>query len=430
MNRLKKFWIVFFSFLPFGAGAVAPWLIGAAASAVGIAGFSIYRSMSPVDMSSALDFFSSCWTCDMFSSIIGTMSSILPGIYNGLGKMIVPLSIGLMAVWFAWRILTGFINSKTEEPIELTKSFGDNLLRLAFASVILLAPLPRLISDVAITPIFNVGLYINHVVAGDEAFNNCVIATALADPTTVDTDAAQSGAFSPRLRHNLACELATVHQLTGLGMTTGWTMMNMAFNEEYMHKIMWGVPIFPNVPIFFAGLLVLLLFFGALLPIPLYFLEIFMNLALDLILLPLTILGNLFKDWKIFPKGTHNKGVFAIIDDIVSGTFGIAMTGVFIAFGLIFIDSIFGRWNGGSALMAAISNNDSTIIMDGLMMRNDSLITIILMGVFIAMFMTSIPALMKTLFNTGISTKYYDTVKKDVQIVWSNLQKLWESMKK
>ena len=53
---------------------------------------------------------------------------------------------------------------------------------------------------------------------------------------------------------------------------------------------MWDIPIFPNVPIFFAGLLVLALYFMALLPIPLYFLEIFVTLALDMVMLPLMLL--------------------------------------------------------------------------------------------------------------------------------------------
>ena len=139
--------------------------------------------------------------------------------------------------------------------------------------------------------------------AGENKFNECVVATALADATITDSQAADAGAFSPNLRHNLACEVGNVHQMTGLGMTVGWTMMNMAFNAQYMHKIMWDVPIFPNVPIFFCGLMIIVLFFFALLPIPIYFLEIFIKLSMDLIMLPLMLLGWLFKGWPIFPQG-------------------------------------------------------------------------------------------------------------------------------
>ncbi|MBQ7128066.1 MAG: hypothetical protein IJO18_03715, partial [Alphaproteobacteria bacterium] len=208
------------------------------------------------------------------------------------------------------------------------------------------------------------------------------------------------------------------------------TMMNMAFNDEYMHKIMWDVPIFPNIPMFAAGLLVLLLFFASLLPIPLYFLEIFIKLSMDLVLLPLTFLGWLFKGWNIFPQGSHNKNIRAIVDDVINATAGIAVTGLFVAFSIMFLDAVFGNLEGVSRLMTALQNGDSKVLIDGLMMRNDSLVTILIMGVFIAMFMTAIPALTKTLFNVSISTKYYDNLKKDLQTTWGNLKNIWAKMKK
>ncbi|MBQ2859074.1 MAG: hypothetical protein IJE82_01765 [Alphaproteobacteria bacterium] len=57
MNRLKKFWITFLSFLPLTAGAAAPFIIGGIAGVGVIAGFSIYRSTAPVDMNGAYSFF-------------------------------------------------------------------------------------------------------------------------------------------------------------------------------------------------------------------------------------------------------------------------------------------------------------------------------------------------------------------------------------
>ena len=102
MNRLKKFWIVFLSFLPFSAGAVAPFVVGAIAGVGVIAGFSIYRTAAPVNMADALNFFTSCWSCQMFSEIMATMSGLLPRVYSAIGSVILPFSAGLMAVWFAW----------------------------------------------------------------------------------------------------------------------------------------------------------------------------------------------------------------------------------------------------------------------------------------------------------------------------------------
>lgn len=429
MNRLKKFWITFLACLPFTAGAVAPFVIAGIAGVGVIAGFSIYRSAVPVDMNDAYSFFSSCWSCQMFSDIMSTMSNLLPRVYNALGHLIIPFAVMLSAIWFAWRLVENFINQKVEQPWSIANTFTTHLLKLAFISALLVAPLPRLISQIAIEPIFNIGLSLNRAVVHDDHFDACVVATAIADPVSVDATAANRGAFSPKLRHNLACELAGVHQMTGLGMTVGWTMMNMAFDSDYMHKIMWAIPIFPNVIMLFAGAAILVLFFMALLPIPLYFLEIFITLSLDLIMLPLMLLAWLFKGWKISLSGA-SRTIREIIDYVVSGTLGLAITGVFVAFAIMFLNAIFGDWAGAAALTTALTNNDSKFLIDALMLRNDSLVTIILMGIFIAMFMTMIPALAKTLFSVQISTDFYDTTKKNTEIVWKNLKKWYGAIKK
>ena len=99
MSWFKKFWIVFLSFLPFTAGAVAPFVVGAIAGVGVLAGFAIYRSTAPVNMNDALNFFSSCWSCQMFSDIIGTMSNILPGVYSAIGVVIIPFVAALLAIW-------------------------------------------------------------------------------------------------------------------------------------------------------------------------------------------------------------------------------------------------------------------------------------------------------------------------------------------
>lgn len=430
MSRLKKFWIAFLSLLPFTAGAWAPFVVALAAGGITIAGYSIYRSVNPVNMVDAYQFFSSCWSCDMFSSVMSTMSDILPKIYSSLGYVIIPFAILLMAIWFAWELTSNFINEKNIEPWSLASSFTNRIVKLAIVSIFLLAPLPRLISEIAIQPIFNVGLSLNRAVVHDDTFDSCVIATAIAAPVSVDEKAASQGAFSPKLRHNLACELSGVHQMTGLGMTVGWTMVNMAFNNEYMHKILWAIPIFPNVIMFFAGLLILALFFAALLPIPIYFLEIFITLALDLVMLPMMLLAWLFKGWKVVEIPSAGKTIQKIVNETVNGTLKLAITGVFVTFAVMFLNAIFGDWQGQSVLITAIEQNDSKFLMDALMLRNDSLITIALMGIFIAMFMTMIPKLSNTFFKLEISQEAYETAKKNTIILKNGLKKVFESIKK
>ncbi|MDE6250409.1 MAG: hypothetical protein K2M34_02110 [Alphaproteobacteria bacterium] len=422
MNWFKKFWIVFVSFLPFSAGAIAPFVVGGIAGLGTIAGFSIYRSVVPVNMNDAMNFFSTCWTCQMFSDVMLAMSNLLPSVYNSIGLVIIPMAAALTAIWFAWKLISGFIDTKIENPWDITSAFTTHMVKFGFISILLLAPLPRMMTTIAIEPIFSVGLSLNRMVAGPDNFDQCVIATAIADPTSIDSNAATHGAYSPRLRHNLACELASVHQMTALGLTVGWTMLNMSMNDEYMHKILWGIPIFPNIMTFFGGLAIIVLFFFALLPVPLYFLEIFIKLSMDLIMLPLMLLSWLFSGWAIFPQG--GKNIRQIINDVVSGTLGIAMTGVFVTFAIMFMNAVFGNWQGAATLQAAMEANDSKILMDGLLMNNDTLVTVILMGIFISMFMTMIPALSKTLFNVEISQTFYNTAKKNAQNMWKGIKNL------
>lgn len=428
MNRLKKFWIVFLSFLPFGAGAIPPLVIGGIAGIGAIAGFSIYRTLAPVNMADALKFFSSCWTCQMFSDIMSTMSGLLPRVYSALGSSIVTVAVMLTAVWFAWTLLSGFFNTNLEKPWDMTSTFGLHILKLGFVCALLVAPLPRLISNIAIEPIFNVGLTLNRMAVYDDKFDECVVASAIADPVS-DAKQVSLGAFSPKLRHNLTCELAGVHQMTGLGMAIGWTMLNMSFNDDYNYKILWAIPILPNVFMLFAGALILGLFFVALLPIPLYFLEVFIKLSMDLIMLPLMLLAWLFKGWKISLAGVGTS-LKSMIDNVISATLGIAMTGVFVSFAIMFLNAVFGDWAGASALEVALNKNDSHFLMDALLMENDTIITVVLMGLFMAMFMTMIPALIKTLFNVQISTEYYDKAKSDLKILWEGGKKWLEKMKK
>ncbi len=370
----------------------------------------------------------------MFSAVMATMSTILPRIFSEIGRAVIPMALMLTAVYFTWTITSGFFNSKIESGWAITSKFTTHMIKLAVVCALLVLPLPRLISNVVIEPVFNIGMSVNHIVGDSDKFAECMVATTLMDDAvdakSLRNDNMPTGAFPVKLRSGLACELANVHQVTGLGMTVGWTMLNMAFNYDYMHKIMWGIPIFPNVPMFFAGLLVLVLYFMAVLPIPLYFLEIFVGLALDFIMLPLMLLGWLFKDWKIAAALNGGKNIQGMIDDVVKGTVGIAMTVVFLIFGIMFLDAIVGNVGGLSRIGTAIATGDSKILMDGLLLRNDSLITMILLGAFFMVFMTSIPALIKTIFNVGVSNKFYETAKKDFITIRSLAGKWWKTLKK
>ena len=430
MKALKNFWLWFVALLPFSAWGVAPFVLGGAAVGVGIIGVSIWRTAAPVDMASALDFFTSCWTCQIFSDVMISMSNLLPKVYAALGQVIIPMSATLLAIFIAWNLLSNALNNKMESGSKIMGNFGTHIFRLSVLVILLALPLPRLITNVFIEPALVVGTSFDYVVSDNNKFSECMVATAIADPVSVSADASAYGAFSPKLRHQLACEVANVHQITGLGMSVGWTIMNMAFNADYMHKILANIPIFPNIPIFFVGLLILALYFYALLPIPLYFLEVFVKLALDLVMLPLMLMSWMFDDenFAIFPKG--GKTIRQMIDDVIKAVVGIALTVVFLAFSIMFLNAAFGSIEGVNILQQAIVNNDSKILMDGLLFHNGSIITVVLMGIFLAMFMTMIPQLTNMLFKIQISDKYYQTAKKDLDIMWENMKKWASAIKK
>lgn len=430
MKALKKIWIGFLAMLPWSAGALTPFVWGLIITGAGIVGVSVWRNIAPVNMQQALDFFSSCWTCQVFSDIMISMSHLLPGVYKAIGRVIIPMSATLLAIFVAWRLFSGFFNGKIEDASKIVGNFGTYIVKLSVLIGVLLIPLPRMITNVLIEPALVVGTSFDYMISDNDVFSECMVATAMADPVASSKNMSEYGAFSPKMRHQLACQVANVHQLTGLGMTVGWTMMNMAFNRDYMHKILSRVPVFPNVPMFFAGFLILMLYFYALLPIPLYFLEIFVKLSMDLIMLPLMLMAWMFDedDFKIFPKG--GRTIRQMIDDVMTAIVGIALTVVFLTFATMFLNATFGSWSGANILEQAILNNDSKILLDGLMMQNDSLITVILMGIFIAMFMTMIPQLTNMLFKIKISDKYYQTAKKDVETLWQDVKKLGNAIKK
>ena len=151
-------------------------------------------------------------------------------------------------------------------------------------------------------------------------------------------------------------------------------------------------------------------------------------------MLPLMLMAWMFDDdnFAIFPKG--GRTIRQMIDDVFKAMVGIGITVIFLTFSIMFLNAAFGGWGGANLLQEAIMNPDSQItaktLLDGLILRNDSIVTVILMGIFIAMFMTMIPQLTSMLFKIKISDKYYQTAKKDINIIWENLKKWGSALKK
>ena len=130
----------------------------------------------------------------------------------------------------------------------------------------------------------------------------------------------------------------------------------------------------------------------------------------------------------IFPKG--GKTIRQMIDDVIKAIVGIGLTVVFLSFSVMFLNALFDNMGGINSLQYAIANNDSKIFMDGLLLRDSSLITVILIGLFLAMFMTVIPQLTDMLFSIKISDEYYKTAKNDIKVLWEDLKKAASTIKK
>ena len=147
-------------------------------------------------------------------------------------------------------------------------------------------------------------------------------------------------------------------------------------------------------------------------------------------MLPLMLMAWMFDDenFALFPKGERT--IRQMIDDVFKAVVGIALTVVFLTFSIMFLNAAFGSIEGVNILQQAIANNDSKILMDGLVFQNGSIVTVVLMGIFLAMFMTMIPQLTNMLFKIQISDKYYQTAKNDLNIMWENLKKWASAIKK
>jgi len=448
---MKKRLIVLFSVLAalpaFSAMAAKPILIAAIVAAVGITGFSIYRSFVPVDMTGAAQFFSSCWSCGMFGGIIRTLSDLLPDIYRVTGLVMVPIILALSTVWLAWNIVAGWIGVKVEDgkglaQVDMTKDNGAWTLtgkttvlvfKLALVSALLVAPLPRMITGAFIEPVFNMGMTLSNGVAdrfsapeNRNMFEACLVATAINEQLDQRAPAADTGAYSPKFRHALSCQLGRIHQLTGIGMTVGWAMLNEAFNAENMHKLL-NIPVFPNTVLFGVGALILFLFFMGLVPVPLYFLETIIRLTMNLVMLPLFLLGWTFKDWKILPEDSGGK-IKKIVDDFLRDVAGIAMVGVLVVFSLEFLGALFGQMGDQGVLALALETNNSRLLFQGNILEDNSLITLIMAGIFIAFFMTSIPAIINMMFsNVKVPESFYKTARSDLEKIWKNSAALYKA---
>lgn len=424
MQKIKKIFFISFLFSLFPAVSFA------------LTGFANYKSYSLLTMDGAFNFFSSCWTCGIFSGIINAFSSLLNVVYLSLGEFMIYIMVLVTAVWIAYEILMSFIKAKpVASSWDYLNKFLPHLVKMAFIAGVLLLPMPRLLISTFVEPVVYVAMSYNKVVdkhfSDDNhknSYNECLIATLIQDSQTPHHP---DDAFSPMFRSALACHLASVHRLAGTGLTVGWTFMKEAFDVKHFYKIAF-LPVFPNLGLLLAGFLLIAVFLVVLLPVPLYILEVVINLAIDFIFLPLIFLGWLFNGNPFFIGDSHS--LKKIIENFIRGFAGISMVLIFVSFAMFFMDSILSPADpSGAFIQNAISQNNPDLLVEGMTLKNGSFMTLIFSGVFLAMFMFLLIKLVKTLFaEVSVPEKYLNVTKQNIKYisdVSKNLYKIFSKKK-
>lgn len=380
-----------------GLFAAAPALVAAGVVATGAAGLSIYRSFVETDTAAAFEFFSSCWSCRIFGGVVSGLSNVSADIYANLGEFTALLALILTPLFLLWKILGGYITGKPETNAwKIGGTYGLHLAKLAFVSMLLLIPLPQIMGRAVVEPIMNAGLAIQNVMAEDSAptnanFNACLIAT-----TALNNPSHDKGTFSNGFTQKLRCSVAQFHMLTANGMTQGWLLFNSAFDSKNMIKIENTIPVFPNIAMLLTGLLLLIVYVWIILPVVMSILEFVMKLAIDVIFLPLMLLGWLMKGNQIFE--VKDADLIGTINDAAKSALSLGLLAMFFGFAL--------------QLTSLATPNDTGTGQ------------LLLLGLFLGIFISSMTTLIKNLVS---GAEIPDKLYKDTM---SNMTKLWENIKK
>lgn len=424
----------------FAASAALPVL--PIAAAVAVLSAVVYRSFVETNTSAALDFFSSCWSCQIFGGVTNGISATAAAAYANLGEFVALLAVILTPIYFAWILMGGYLTAKPETNMwKQTGRLGRHLVKLAFITILLMLPLPRMVSGLIVEPSFNAALSFQNVLSealdpNDASLEACLVATAISEPVNPATPgigggavgfAGQSGSvgvFSPTFRHKMLCSIAQLHMLSASGMTAGWLIFNSAFDAKHMYKInikVADIPLFPNVGWILLGLMFMFVYAWMIVPIAMAFLEFIIKFAIDIIFLPMTLLGWLFANnglWKV-----EDKDIMAIITDTIKTAVGVGMIAVFMTFALGMVGQLISG-AGLNDLNASFRANEAAAIIgtDGLLAGK--ITTLAFFGIFIAMFLGGMTELIKKLVSDA---SLPDELLKNVQ---ANTTALYNSIKK
>lgn len=390
-------------------------------------GYTIYRNFVPVDMIQAQSIFGSCWSCSLISNVILFLSNSIGEMYKNGAVIIKIVCFWLLFIWVVKKVISIFLNLKQNQNIfTISGEFGKQMLKFTIVMFLLNVPFPKMLSDVVVEPIVNIAFSLNSAIIGDANLDKCVITTAINDYDLNNDKTKNTNVFSQKLRNTLTCFVSMVHSVFGQGITVGWSVINTALDVKYYWKL-FGIPFFPNIFILLAGALIISIFLFSLLPLISFFFEIIIKLGIKLLMLPIVLFNWLFKDWTITSFG--NISLQDTLKYLIHNLISFVINSILFIFGITLANSLFNH--GGDSVKQAFVNNDPTIILDGLMLRNESFVSLILIGLFIMFYVVSVKNILQKLFGDyNLSTSYYDQFKKDTDIIYKNMKKAIKNIQK
>ncbi|MCL2629878.1 MAG: hypothetical protein FWD33_04330 [Alphaproteobacteria bacterium] len=382
----------------YGTASAIPWaIIVPIAGALGI----VYRNFVPTNTALAFNFFSSCWTCRIFSGVTNALSNAAATVYSNLGEFVAILAVVLTPIWFAFVLLGKFVSSNPEtnaiDGWKIGTGFGLHILKLVFISALLLMPLPQLVTRTAIEPAMNIALSFQRVLSEADTENSVKFDACLIASVALENPQHNQGLFSMGFKNKMRCSIASLHSLTATGITAGWLLFNSAFDVNHMYKFKDTVPFFPNIGMILMGFILIIVYLWIILPIALVFLEFVMKLAIDMIFLPMTLLGWLFKGNKIWE--VKDTDVQEIITGVIKMAVSLGLVMIFMGFALMLTGYALGGEGSMAALGQAFMNNDARAIIGQDSFINSATMNLVMIGLFLAIFITTMTKLIQNLVN-------------------------------
>jgi hypothetical protein len=411
LQKLRKYLIGLFGGI-FGISAASAAVpVALIAGAAALLGAIVYRSFVPTDTAAAFEFFNTCWSCNLFSSVVNGLSTLAANTYSYLSEFIIFLAIGLTPIFVAWRLLKPMLDGSASaglSPWAMGGGIGTHLIKLTFVIGLMWLPIPQILTTAVIEPAFNIGLSFQQVITEKTNETNTDFETCLVASAAIENPNYNTGIFSTGFKNKIRCSIASVQSLTAIGMTSGWLLFNSAFDSSHMYKIANTIPIFPNIEMLLIGMLLIVVFFWMIIPFVLSFLQYLFKFIIDMVFLPLSFIGWLFKGNKFIK--TTEKDIMKIITETMESALAMALLCIFIGFCILLCGYIF---TSGSfaAIGAALQNNTAYELLTngGNIIANKDIWTVALFGLFLAIFTTSITKMI----NEFISFKVDDSFLSD-----------------